>query len=190
MKNSQKGFLKAFIIIICAIFILGLIAIVVLYVSTRQSLDQARQNAPQTAARVTQWQTYIGTGFSVQYPDNRTAQTDDTNANYTIVEFTAPNQLNNILEVITYKNGVTTLKAETDKINTMYGPTAKYGGPIQTSNVVLAGTAGTRVDYKTSGIDNSQVFLQTSKALYGLRGVGVSDSEFQTFYSSFKVAAN
>ena len=49
MKNSQRGFLKAIIIIICAIFILGLVAIVFLYWQTRLALNEARNPQIQTS---------------------------------------------------------------------------------------------------------------------------------------------
>lgn len=42
MKHSQRGFLKVFIIIICAIFVIGLLAKVFLFWQTRQALNEAR----------------------------------------------------------------------------------------------------------------------------------------------------
>lgn len=46
MKNSQKGFLKALIIIICAVIVIGIVAIALISLQTRQALNEARNPAP------------------------------------------------------------------------------------------------------------------------------------------------
>ena len=48
MKNFQNGFLKAFVIVICAIIIIGIVAIMFLSWQTRQALNEARNPTSQT----------------------------------------------------------------------------------------------------------------------------------------------
>jgi len=109
MKNTQRGFLKFFIIIVCAIFVVGLVVITFLYLQTYQALNEARTQSnqtytvstsiPPTASIVSSTQTIIPTtqipsgwkqynnqqyGISFAYPQDWTLTVDSTGSLVTV----------------------------------------------------------------------------------------------------------